>query len=168
MWTSCGGCWRRSTAWAWLGVAGRPCQRGSGNAWPWLGPSHSWTALEADARNDRSAALTVSAPAEERYLLLDEPTSSLDPAHQHLAMHLLRGRAGAGIGVLAVVHDLNLAAAYADRLVLLRGGRVAALGTPAQVLQPDLLEQVFDIPMLVLPHPARRHPLVIPDPRPAS
>ena len=124
--------------------------------------------LDADASNDRSAALPASAPAEERYLLLDEPTSSLDPAHQHLAMHLLRGRAGAGIGVLAVVHDLNLAAAYADRLVLLCGGRVAALGTPAQVLQPDLLEQVFDIPMLVLPHPARRHPLVIPDPRPAS
>jgi iron complex transport system ATP-binding protein len=123
--------------------------------------------VEAGVASGGSAALSASAPAEERYLLLDEPTSSLDPAHQHLAMQLLRQRACAGIGVLAVVHDLDLAAAYADRLVLLRGGQVAALGTPAEVLQPDLLEQVFDIPMLVLPHPARGYPLVIPDPRPA-
>ena len=64
-------------------------------------------------------------PTAERYLLLDEPTSSLDPAHQHLAMRLLREQVRAGCGVLAVLHDLNLAAAYADRLVLhvARAGR---------------------------------------------
>ncbi len=101
-----------------------------------------------------------------RFLLLDEPTSSLDPAHQHLAMRLLRRGADDGRGVLAVLHDLNLAAAYADRVVLMAASRVVAAGPPADVLRPDLLEQVFGIPMLVLPHPHRRHPLVIAEPLP--
>lgn len=110
-----------------------------------------------------------AAPASaERFLLLDEPTSSLDPAHQHLAMGLLRRRAEAGSGVLAVLHDLNLAAAYADRVVLMAASRVVACGPPADVLRPDLLEQVFDIPMLVLPHPRLAHSLVIAEPQPDS
>lgn len=99
-----------------------------------------------------------------RFLLLDEPTSSLDPAHQHTAMRLVRRTADAGRGVLAVVHDLNLAAAYADRVVLMHGARVVAAGEPAEVLRADLLEAVFDIPMLVIPHPQLAHPLVIAEP----
>ena len=104
------------------------------------------------------------APGGARYLLLDEPTSSLDPAHQHLAMRLLRRRADAGMGVLAVLHDLNLAAAYADRVVLMAASRVVASGSPTEVLRADLLERVFGIPMLVLPHPHHRHPMVIAEP----
>jgi iron complex transport system ATP-binding protein len=110
------------------------------------------------------ASPAVTALATERYLLLDEPTSSLDPAHQHLAMRLLRRHARAGLGVLAVLHDLNLAAAYADRVVLMTRARVAASGAPGRVLRPDLLEEVFGIPMLVLPHPHLAHPLVIAEP----
>lgn len=102
---------------------------------------------------------------DERYLLLDEPTSSLDPAHQHIAMRLLRREASAGRGVLAVLHDLNLAAAYADRIVLMAQARVVATGSPSEVLRPYLLESVFDIPMLVIPHPHLYHPLVIPEPQ---
>ena len=100
----------------------------------------------------------------DRYLLLDEPTSSLDPAHQHTAMRLIRQTADDGRGVLAIVHDLNLAAAYADRVVLMHEARVVRTGTPAQVLQADILESVFDIPMLVIPHPQLSHPLVIAEP----
>jgi len=99
-----------------------------------------------------------------RYLLLDEPTSSLDPAHQHTAMRLIRQTADAGRGVLAVLHDLNLAAAYADRVVLMHEARVVESGTPAEVLRADLLETVFDIPMLVIPHPQLAHPLVVAEP----
>lgn len=99
-----------------------------------------------------------------RYLLLDEPTSSLDPAHQHTAMRLIRGTADAGRGVLVIVHDLNLAAAYADRVVLMHRAHVVDSGTPAAVLRPELLEAVFDIPMLVIPHPQLSHPLVIAEP----
>ena len=71
----------------------------------------------------------------DRFLLLDEPTSSLDPAHQHTAMRLVRRMADAGRGVLAVLHDLNLAAAYADRVVLMAEARVVASGTPSEVLR---------------------------------
>jgi iron complex transport system ATP-binding protein len=102
--------------------------------------------------------------AEERYLLLDEPTSSLDPAHQHLAMRLLRREADAGRGVLAVLHDIDLAAAYADRVVLMARGRVAAEGSIGEVLRPKILEAVFGIRMLVVPHPTRRHPVILADP----
>jgi iron complex transport system ATP-binding protein len=109
-------------------------------------------------------AIEDDAPAA-RFLLLDEPTSSLDPAHQHTAMRLVRRTADAGRGVLAVLHDLNLAAAYADRVVLMREARVIESGTPAEVLRADLLESVFDIPMLVIPHPQLSHPLVIAEPR---
>jgi iron complex transport system ATP-binding protein len=111
-----------------------------------------------------AASPAATALATERYLLLDEPTSSLDPAHQHLAMRLLRRHARAGVGVLAVLHDLNLAAAYADRVVLMTRARVAASGAPVHVLRPDLLEEAFGIPMLVLPHPHLAHPLVIAEP----
>lgn len=116
----------------------------------------------------RAVAQVTDAPgaadSAERYLLLDEPTSSLDPAHQHTAMRLIRRTAQAGCGVLAVLHDLNLAAAYADLVVLMHEARVVETGTPADVLRADLLESVFDIPMLVIPHPQLSHPLVIAEP----
>jgi iron complex transport system ATP-binding protein len=102
--------------------------------------------------------------AASRYLLLDEPTSSLDPAHQHVAMRLLCEQTRAGRGVLAVLHDLNLAAAYADRLVLLASGRVVAAGPVPDVLRSEILEASFGIPMLVVPHPHLPHPIVIADP----
>lgn len=107
------------------------------------------------------AADGESAATEERYLLLDEPTSSLDPAHQHLAMRILRRQADAGRGVLAVLHDLNLAAAYADRIVLMSGGRVSADGPLEQVLHPEILEAAFSIPMLVMPHASRPYPVIV-------
>jgi iron complex transport system ATP-binding protein len=110
------------------------------------------------------AAVPGSDSDDPRYLLLDEPTSSLDPAHQHLAMRLLRRVAEAGCGVLAVLHDVNLASAWADRLVLLHEGRIVAAGSPAAVLDEALLGSVFGLPMLVVPHPRRAHPLVVADP----
>jgi iron complex transport system ATP-binding protein len=110
--------------------------------------------------------IDASDPADQadRYLLLDEPTSSLDPAHQHSAMRLIRRMADQGRGVLTIVHDLNLAAAYADEVVLMHEAHVVETGPPATVLRADLLEAVFDIPMLVIPHPQLSHPLVIAEP----
>lgn len=107
------------------------------------------------------------AVAYERFLLLDEPTSSLDPAHQHTAMRLVRREVERGRGALVVLHDLNLAAAYADRLMLMKDASVIATGTPAEMLRPELLEQVFEIPMLVLSDPAAAHPMVVAQPRDA-
>lgn len=78
-----------------------------------------------------------------RYLLLDEPVSSLDIRHQLLVMDIARAFAAAGGGVVAILHDLNLTALYADRVLALRAGRVATFGPPSDVLTSDLLLDVF-------------------------
>jgi iron complex transport system ATP-binding protein len=111
--------------------------------------------------SETRGAATGNDATVDRFLLLDEPTSSLDPAHQHLAMALLRRQAGTGIGVLAVLHDLNLAAAYADRIAFMKGGRIVHVGTPTEILQRPLLEDVYGTPMLVLRHQEVRHPIVV-------
>lgn len=95
------------------------------------------------------------------YLLLDEPTSSLDLAHQHTVLRAARRRAEAGFGVLAVLHDLNLAAQYADRLAVLRAGRLVGDGSPAEVLTPALIHTAFEVPAMVVPHPCHACPLVV-------
>ncbi len=78
-----------------------------------------------------------------RYMLMDEPTASQDLAHQHRLLRLARGLAASGVGVLVVLHDLNLAARYADRLIVLKDGRKAAEGPPDEVMTPELVREVF-------------------------
>lgn len=94
-------------------------------------------------------------------LLLDEPTSMLDPLHQHTTLQAIRRFADRGAAVLVILHDLNLAARYCDRILLLESGRPHALDTPAKVLQPEPLKAVFGLDVLVQPHPERGHPLII-------
>jgi len=94
-------------------------------------------------------------------LLLDEPTSMLDPLHQHTILQAVRDFADRGAAVLVILHDLNLAARYCDRLLLLEGGRPFVLGTPQQVLQAGPLKAVFGLDVLVQAHPERGHPLII-------
>ncbi|MHC8317775.1 heme ABC transporter ATP-binding protein [Pseudomonas sp. LB3P31] len=94
-------------------------------------------------------------------LLLDEPTSMLDPLHQHTTLQAVREFADRGAAVLVILHDLNLAARYCDRLLLLEGGRPVALDTPEQVLRPEPLKAVFGLEVLVQRHPERGHPLII-------
>jgi iron complex transport system ATP-binding protein len=98
-----------------------------------------------------------------RYLLLDEPTASLDLAHQHNVLRTARSLADAGTGVLAVLHDLNLAAQYADRVLLLQEGEGVASGPPAEVFTPDAIHRVFGLPVCVLAHPTQSCPLIVPD-----
>jgi len=101
---------------------------------------------------------------EARYLLLDEPTAALDIRHQELVLRVARRQTAAGIGVLAILHDLNLAAAHADRIVLLSRGRVAAAGTPWEVFTSERLSAAFEHPIMVTPHPARPCPLIVTGP----
>ena len=96
-----------------------------------------------------------------RYLLLDEPTSSLDLAHQHRTLSTARELAASGVGVAVVVHDLNLASEYADTILLMKNGREQATGTPKEVLTPNNIQDVYDITAIVQPHPCRRCPLII-------
>ncbi|SIS72855.1 heme ABC transporter ATP-binding protein [Neptunomonas antarctica] len=96
-----------------------------------------------------------------RYLLLDEPTSALDVAHQQLTLQLARELAGKGIGVMAILHDLNLAAQYGDRIVMLRQGAIAAQGSVEEILKPELIRQLFAIDVSILPHPVSQRPMVV-------
>ena len=97
---------------------------------------------------------------EPELLLLDEPTNHLDVHAQLTALGLLRSLARGGLTVLAALHDLSLAAAYADHVVVLAEGRVRAAGTPADVLTPALIREVWSVEAAVLEHPATGRPLI--------
>lgn len=95
------------------------------------------------------------------WLLLDEPTSALDLAHQHRLLEATTRRARSGVGVLLVLHDPNLAARYADDLVLLGAGRVLAHGPTREVLAEEPLSQLYGVPVRVLQLSDHDHPVVV-------
>ncbi len=99
---------------------------------------------------------------EPRYLLLDEPTASLDLAHQHTTLALARRWTDRNLGVLVVLHDLNLAAQYGDRIALMKEGRLLAVDQPRTVLEPTGIEHAFGLPVRVIPHPELDCPLIVP------
>ena len=96
------------------------------------------------------------------YLLLDEPTSSLDLIHQHRMMQIVCGIAARGIGILVILHDLNLASRYAKKVLVLKDGRVLANGPTRTVLQPELVREAFGLQVQLVPHPEASHDLVVP------
>jgi iron complex transport system ATP-binding protein len=95
-------------------------------------------------------------------LLLDEPTAALDLHHQESVLEVARRCAVGGAAVVVVLHDLGLAAAHADRALVLAGGRVAAVGTPSEVFTSALLSDVYGHDIEVFPHPRTGLPLVLP------
>jgi iron complex transport system ATP-binding protein len=100
-----------------------------------------------------AAALAQSPEA----LLLDEPTTFLDVHHQVALYRILRTLCERGILVVAVTHDLNLAAAYANRVIMLKAGRVVADGLPEEAFRPARIQEVFDVPAELLRAPDGRH-----------
>ncbi|MCL4506245.1 MAG: heme ABC transporter ATP-binding protein [Chloroflexi bacterium] len=106
------------------------------------------------------AQITGDAGAQPCVLLLDEATAHLDMKHQAAIWELVRQLARSGLIVIAALHDLNLAAQYADRLALLSGGRLLACDRPSQVLTPEWLRRTYDISTTVISHPLYGTPLV--------
>ena len=100
-------------------------------------------------------------PQQARLLLLDEPTSALDLKYQHQLLAMARALAGRNTAVLVVLHDLNLAARYADRLVMLEQGRLMADGSAGEVLTPALIARLYDYPAQVIHHPESGVPMVV-------
>jgi iron complex transport system ATP-binding protein len=94
-------------------------------------------------------------------VLLDEPTAALDLHHQELVLALAREDARAGGGVVVVLHDLNLAAAYADRVAVLDHGRLRAVGAPREVLTGELLSDVYSHAVDVFDHPRTGAPVIL-------
>lgn len=96
-------------------------------------------------------------------LLLDEPTAHLDLQYQVSLLELIRELArGENLAVLIALHDLNLAARYADRVALLVGGHLKAIGNPRDVLTPEAISQAYCLPVNVVEHPFMDAPLVLP------
>ena len=109
-------------------------------------------------RIDELEAMLVA--QDSRCLLLDEPTSALDIAHQVDVLSLVhRLSQERGLTVIAVLHDINMAARYCDYLVALRGGEMIAQGTPAEIMRGETLEMIYGIPMGILSHPAGAAPV---------
>lgn len=94
-------------------------------------------------------------------VLLDEPTAALDLRHQEVVLRRARRLRDDGACVVVVIHDLNLAAAYSDRVVMMQDGAIAADGAPAQVLTADRIGAVYRQRVLVTDHPTRPCPLVV-------
>jgi len=97
-----------------------------------------------------------------RYLLMDEPGNNLDISHQHNALNLARSFASEGNCAIAILHDLNLALQYADKIVLLHQGSVIASGTPATALNEQNISLAYDFPMTIHYHESFEHPLILP------
>jgi ferric hydroxamate transport system ATP-binding protein len=97
------------------------------------------------------------------FVLLDEPTSALDLAQAVEVMALLRRLTRArGVGVVAVLHDINMAARFCDDIVALHGGTLQHAGPPDAIMQPAVLQDIYGLPMAVLPHPRTGVPVGLP------
>jgi iron complex transport system ATP-binding protein len=108
------------------------------------------------------ARIARALASEPKVLVLDEPTASLDIRHEMEILELVRTAADDGITVLLITHGLDTAAQFADRMILLSLGRVAAEGVPAQVMREDTLREVYGWPISVLADPSTGAPRVTP------
>ncbi len=109
------------------------------------------------------AVLARALATEAAFLLLDEPTANLDLSHQATLLTLVRNRCDQHeSAALVITHDINLAAQFADHILLMKRGKVLKAGPPRAVLTPELLREVFDVTVLVDAHPATNAPRVTP------
>lgn len=113
---------------------------------------------------ERQRALMARALATEApILLLDEPTANLDLSHQATLLTLVRKRCDQQrSAALVVTHDINLAAQFADNIILMKQGRAVHSGTPRDVLKPEILREVFEVRVLVDTHPITGGPRITP------
>lgn len=131
-----------------------------------LGPMRHRTVDALSAGEWQRVTLARSLAQEPRVLLLDEPTAHLDWNYQIEILDLVDRLAHEeGLAVVVSLHDLNQASTWADRIALLAGGALLAVGDPGSVLTPDLLARAYRCPVLVDRHPVTGAPMVLPPPR---
>lgn len=155
--------------------------------YPWRGAFARWRGDDAEIVSECLAAMNVERFADSlvdnlsggerqrcwiamalaqkaQCILLDEPVSALDVAHQvEVVEHLARQNRETGIGVVAILHDINLAARYADCIITLKDGRLAFNGAPDELLDADRLKTLFDHSFSVVPHPKDGRPVALSD-----
>lgn len=154
--------------------------------YPWHGPFGRFTAADR-ARVEAALEATGTRPLAERAvdalsggerqrawlamlvaqdagcLLLDEPISALDVAHQIEVLGLVRSLSRShGVGVVVVLHDINMAARFCDEIVALKAGHLVARGRPHEIVTAPMLEAIYGLRMAILPHPDRTDPVAVP------
>ena len=92
-----------------------------------------------------------------RYLLLDEPTANLDLSSEMLLMNILKKRASLNVGILVILHDLNLASHFADKIAIIKDGEIMAFGEPEKIMEDAFLTSVYEVPIKVKHDPLRVH-----------
>ena len=92
-----------------------------------------------------------------RYLLLDEPTANLDLSSEMLLMNILKARASSNIGILIILHDLNLASHFADKIAIMKDGEIKAFGKPEEIMTDDFLTSIYEVPIKIKYDPLRVH-----------
>lgn len=108
------------------------------------------------------AWLAMLVAQDTEFLLLDEPVSALDVAHQVEVMSLVRQLSRSrDLGVVVVLHDVNLAARFCDEILALQGGRLLARGRPPDLMTPNRLEEIYGVAMDVVPHPTNDYPVAL-------
>jgi iron complex transport system ATP-binding protein len=107
--------------------------------------------------------IAVTLAQQAQCLLLDEPISALDLPHQLEILRLLKTLAHQdGLCIVAILHDINLAAQFADRIIALKQGSVIADAPPTDIMRPDQLEQIYNLRMIITQHPHTGHPIALP------
>lgn len=96
-----------------------------------------------------------------KLVLLDEPLNNLDVKHQYQVLELMAAFARQGNTVVTVLHDLNLAARFATKVLMMKSGSVLAQGAPAEVLTPETISEAYGFPCSIWTHPAGRHPVIL-------
>mgnify|MGYP006264062247 FL=1 len=91
------------------------------------------------------------------YLLLDEPTANLDLSSEMLLMNILKARASSNVGILVILHDLNLASHFADKIAIMKDGEIKAFGKPEEIMKDDFLTSIYKVPIEVKHEPLRVH-----------
>jgi iron complex transport system ATP-binding protein len=118
---------------------------------------------ELSSGSRQSAVIAAALVRNPQVLLLDEPTNSLDYSHQLQVINLLSSlKRERGMTIVAVIHDLNLAARFADNVVIIKEGKIIARGSPKEVITPNNLAAAFNILARVIEDPVGKTPLVIP------
>jgi len=98
---------------------------------------------------------------ENKMVFLDEPLNNLDVLHQHRILHTIKKFTQNGNAAIMVLHDLNLAAQFADRVMLLKKGKIVAHDVPAAVFTKEIISRVYNFPCIVCPNPVNKNPLII-------
>lgn len=108
------------------------------------------------------AQIAASDKYETRYLFMDEPSNNLDIRHQHNSLQIAKEFAAQGHCVIAILHDLNLALQYADKMLLLKKGNTVAYGKPRDIINGTSMSDTFDYPIDVFNHSDYEHPIIMP------